>query len=68
MSRLYAEHRNVAMNKSEIELHNYLQDKASQNKKEYNEVILALLYGALTETENARMVIGRLLLYLSHKN
>ncbi|CAO3610084.1 unnamed protein product [Mucor fragilis] len=55
MSRLYAEHRNVAMNKSEIELHNYLQDKASQNKKEYNEVILALLYGALTETENARM-------------
>ncbi|EPB87097.1 hypothetical protein HMPREF1544_06121 [Mucor circinelloides 1006PhL] len=55
MSRLYAEHRNMAKNKSEIELHNYLQDKASQNKKEYNEVILALLYGALTETENARM-------------
>lgn len=56
MSKLYAEYRNVAKNKSEIELHNYLQDKASQNKKEYNEVVSALLYGALTEAENARMV------------
>ncbi|CEP17729.1 hypothetical protein [Parasitella parasitica] len=55
MSRLYADYRSVAKNKSEIELHNYLQDKASQNKKEYNEVVSALLYGALTEAENAPM-------------
>ncbi|KAI8646581.1 protein-domain-containing protein [Parasitella parasitica] len=55
MSRLYADYRSVAKNKSEIELHNYLQDKASQNKKEYYEVVSALLYGALTEAENTRM-------------
>jgi hypothetical protein len=33
-----------------------LQDKASQNKKEYNQVVSALLYGVLVEPENARMV------------
>ncbi|CEI97081.1 hypothetical protein RMCBS344292_11222 [Rhizopus microsporus] len=45
LSRLYAKYQETAKNKSEIEIHNYLQDKASQNKREYNEVVSALLYG-----------------------
>ncbi|ORE00953.1 hypothetical protein BCV72DRAFT_246293 [Rhizopus microsporus var. microsporus] len=54
LSRLYAKYQEAAKNKSEIEIHNYLQDKASQNKREYNEVVSALLYGVLTEPGNAR--------------
>ncbi|RCI01279.1 Integrator complex subunit 3 [Rhizopus azygosporus] len=54
LSRLYAKYQETAKNKSEIEIHNYLQDKASQNKREYNEVVSALLYGVLTEPGNAR--------------
>ncbi|KAI8970594.1 protein-domain-containing protein [Pilobolus umbonatus] len=52
---LYAQHCEAAKNKTDIELHNYLQDKASQNKKEYNGVVSGLLYGVLTEPEKSRM-------------
>ncbi|KAI9486803.1 MAG: protein-domain-containing protein [Benjaminiella poitrasii] len=55
LAKLYARHREAIKNKSEIELHNYLQDKSSQNKKEYNDMISALFYGVLTEPGNARM-------------
>ncbi|KAI9273363.1 protein-domain-containing protein [Helicostylum pulchrum] len=55
LSKLYANHRAAAENKSELELHNYLQDRASSNKKEYHDVVCALLYGVLTEPENARL-------------
>ncbi|KAG1565052.1 hypothetical protein G6F45_006922 [Rhizopus arrhizus] len=55
LTRLYAKHQEAAKNKSEIEFHNYLQEKASQNKREYNEVVSALLYGVLTEPNNARV-------------
>ncbi|KAI7892878.1 protein-domain-containing protein [Mucor mucedo] len=55
LSKLYANHRAAAENKSELELHNYLQDRASINKKEYHDVVCALLYGVLTEPENARL-------------
>ncbi|KAI8078947.1 protein-domain-containing protein [Gilbertella persicaria] len=55
LAKAYARYRDAAENKSEIEIHNYLQDKASQNKKEYNDVVSALLYGALTEPGKARM-------------
>ncbi|KAI9280424.1 protein-domain-containing protein [Sporodiniella umbellata] len=56
LARLYAKHQESAKNKSEIEFHNFLQEKVSQNKKEYNEVVSALLYGVLTEPGNARVM------------
>ncbi|KAI8365712.1 protein-domain-containing protein [Blakeslea trispora] len=55
LKRAYARYSEASKNKSEIEIHNYLQDKASQNKKEYNDVVSALLYGALTEPNKTRM-------------
>ncbi|KAI8984132.1 protein-domain-containing protein [Mycotypha africana] len=53
-AKFYANYCEATKNKSEIELHNYLHDKASQNKKEYHDLVSALLYGILTEPADAK--------------
>ncbi|KAI9317862.1 protein-domain-containing protein [Dichotomocladium elegans] len=52
--RHFTQHCSSIKDKSEIELHNYLQEKVSQSKKDYVETVSALLYGILTEPEHAQ--------------
>ncbi|KAI9265202.1 protein-domain-containing protein [Phascolomyces articulosus] len=54
LARHFTQYRAAIQGKTEIELHNYLQEKASQSKRDYAEIASALLYGILTEPENAR--------------
>ncbi|KAI8376412.1 protein-domain-containing protein [Radiomyces spectabilis] len=54
LARYYAQFKAAAKDKTDIELHSYLQDKVSQSKRDYNETVSALLYGALTEPPLAR--------------
>ncbi|KAI9491517.1 integrator complex subunit 3 [Zychaea mexicana] len=54
LARCFFQFRESVNNKSEIELHNYLQEKSSQSKRDYAEIASALLYGILTEPENER--------------
>ncbi|CAO3607263.1 unnamed protein product [Cunninghamella echinulata] len=50
----HSQYYNDIQDKTELELHNYLQEKASESKKGYTDIVSALLYGVLTEPEAAR--------------
>ncbi|ORZ24452.1 protein-domain-containing protein [Absidia repens] len=54
LSRYYNQYCNDTRDKSERELHNYLQEKASRSKADYMEIVSALLYGVLTDPESAQ--------------
>ncbi|KAI8141301.1 protein-domain-containing protein [Fennellomyces sp. T-0311] len=54
LAQHFATYRDAIFGKTEIELHNYLQEKASQSRQDYTEIASALLYGILTEPEKAR--------------
>ncbi|CAO3638816.1 unnamed protein product [Cunninghamella blakesleeana] len=60
--RCYSIYSNDIHDKSELELHNYLQEKASENKKGYMDTVSALLYGVLIEPEAASQHFHRILL------
>ncbi|KAI9308854.1 protein-domain-containing protein [Cunninghamella echinulata] len=52
--RCHSQYYNDIQDKTELELQNYLQEKASESKKGYADIVSALLYGVLTEPEAAR--------------
>ncbi|KAJ8655989.1 hypothetical protein O0I10_008429 [Lichtheimia ornata] len=54
LSAHYTQYCQSISDKSELEIHNILQQKASQSRRDYTEIVSALLYGALTEPENAQ--------------
>ncbi|KAI7878696.1 hypothetical protein K492DRAFT_208804 [Lichtheimia hyalospora FSU 10163] len=62
LSAHYTQYCQSISDKSELEIHNIIQQKASQSRRDYTEIVSALLYGALTEPENAQIHFNSLTL------
>ncbi|KAL1918589.1 uncharacterized protein VTP21DRAFT_2611 [Calcarisporiella thermophila] len=60
MARHFDELQATLQGKSDIEVHNELQDRASQGRVKYSDVSSALLYGILTDPINAKTHFQRL--------